>query len=269
MKKLLAVAMASLMLLSAAGCKSSASGSASSGEASSSSAASEAASAASGTASASSSSASSAVLKGALAAAKSDYHVKWTTYLFIHGAKTFKVKYPQISGTADDAAVNALLKQTALKTVQSIGTGNTSSFAEVTTVSHVTYSGADLLSAEFEETSRTSKSATETRAYRTVNYDLKNSKSISLSDLIQQNSALNTAMKAAMQKHVSAQKRKLISDADIAAGAKTCSVCFKSSGFVIGLPVSAAAGNYVQLTMDYKDTAGFRTGSAVWSNFVK
>lgn len=272
MKKFLAVTLASLMLLAAAGCKSNAPGVSSSPSASSSVA--SGASVASGTNASSSSSAAgqqtaSAPLKGALAVPKAAYKVQWTSYLFAKGAKNFKVKFPQISGTADDAAVNALLKQTAMKTVQSIGTANTSSFAEVTTVCHVTYNTADLLSAEFEETSRTSKTAVETRAYRTVNYDLKNSRALSTSDLVQQNSALNAAVKAAVQKHVSSQKRKLITDSVIASGVKTCSVCFKPSGFVIELPVPAAAGDYAQLTMNYPDTSGFHTDSAVWSYFIK
>ncbi len=266
MKKLLAVMLASMMFLAAAGCKGNAPGGVSSSPASSGAESSSGAPAAS---SAGQQTASSAAPKGALAVPKANYQIKWTSYLFAKGSKNFKVKYPQISGSASDAAVNALLKQAAMKTVNAIGTGNTSSFAEVTTVCHVTYNKADFLSAEFEETSRTSKTAAETKAYRTVNYDLKNSKELALGDLVQQNSALTSAVKTAVQKHVSSQKKAQITDAVIASGVKTCNVCYKPSGFVIGLPVPASAGGYALLTMNYPETSGFRTNNAVWSYFVK
>ncbi len=260
------------MLLAAAGCKSNAPGVSSSPSASSSVA--SGASVASGTNASSSSSAagqqtaSSASQKPA-SAPKSAYKINTITYKFDQGSKSFRVEYPQLSGSGNYSSVNAALKQTAMKTADSIGTGNTSSFAEVKVSSHVDYFSSDFLSVQFQESSRTSRTADRTQAFRTVNYDLKNSKALSADDLIRKNGALTTAVKNTVTKQMAPKKQQLYTDSVISSGLNGCSVYFKADKFGISLPVSASLGNHVELTMDYKDTAGFHTDSAVWSYFIK
>ena len=266
--------MASLMLLTAAGCKGNTPGVSSSPSVSSSAAA-GASEASSGTSSASPSSstagqqASSGVSRGTSSTPKSTYKIDTTTYKFNKGSKNFRVEYPQLSGNGNYSGVNAALKQTAMKTADSIGTGNPSSFAEVRVSSHVASFSSDFLSVEFQESSRTSKTADKTQAFRTVNYDLKNSKALSTDDLIQKNGALTTAVRNAVKKQMSPKKQQLYTDSVISSGLNGCSVYFKDDGFGISLAVSASLGGHEELRIDYQDTSGFRTGNAAWSYFAK
>lgn len=276
MKKILAVIMASMMLLAAAGCKNNAPGGESSAASSSGPAGtSSSASAPGGTVSGTASGTASGAAQGASSSSKPTPtvvkpSVKTTTedYKFNQGEKYYRADYPQLSGSQNYSGVNAVLKQTALKTISSLGTGNTASFAEVKVSSHISYSGTDFFSATFQESSKTSRTGDSTKVFRAVNYDLKNSKALSTDDLIQRNSAFTAAVKNAVQGQISEKKRKLFTDSVIASGVKNCSIYFKSDGLGVSLPVSASLGSHVELKIAYKDTSGFRKGT-VWSNFVK
>lgn len=261
------------MLLAAAGCKSNSSGGTSSNASSSAVAG---GSVSSGTSSASMSSSaaagqkpSSAASQGTPSASKSPYKIDTTTYKFNKGSKSYRVEYPQLTGSGNYSGVNSALKQAAMKTVNSIGTGNLSSFAEVKVSSHVNFFSSNFLSVQFQESSRTSQSADKTQSFRTVNYDLKSSKALSTNDLIQKNGALTGAVKNAVKKQMSPKKQQLYTDAVIASGLNSCSVSFKDDGFGLSLPVSAALGGHEELKVDYKDTVAFRTSNAVWSYVAK
>ena len=272
MQKILAILAVSLMLAASAGCGSKAPGTPSqpspSAAENSSAVAPGVSGASSGAASGAGQQTSSAPQK-TVVVPKNPYRAVTTTYKFNQGQKYFHVEYPQLSGSGNYAAVNSLLKQTAMKTADSIGTGNTSSYARVETSDHVFSSSADFISVWFDERVKASKTADETRTVRAVNYDLKNSKALSADDLVQKNAALTSAVQNAVKKQMSAKKQQLYTASVLSNGIKNCSIYFKSDSLGISLPVSAALGGHVEFKIDYKDTAGLRTGNAVWGYFVK
>ena len=284
MKKILAVILSSMMLLSAAGCKGNTAGGTSSGlsasaqEVSSASSAQASASSTGGASASAQASASSgaAQTSGSVVSGQSQtavpkvtYKISETTYKFQQGKKDFRVEYPQITGSGNYSAVNSAIKQAAMKTVDSIGTANTAAYAQVRVSDHVAYSGVNTVSVEFQETVRTSPSGDNTRTFRSVNYDLKNSKSLSTDDIVQKNGAFTAAIQNTIKKQMSPKKQQLYTTSVIASGLSGCSVYFKDDGLGVSLPVSAQLNGHVELKISYQDTSGFRTSNAVWSNFVK
>jgi hypothetical protein len=202
--------------------------------------------------------------------AKSKISVKETDYKFVKGQKNLRAEYPQASGSGKDySKVNALLKSTALQTINSAGT-DPSKFAEIKVTSHVAYKDENFLSVTFQENYKSAKGAKAKRSFRTVNYDLKAGKALSVDDMVQKNGALLKALQNAVQSQMSKKKAASFPASVIQAGMRSASVYFKDNGTVgFSLPVSQQLGDHVELSVKLKDTAGFRTGNSAWSYFTK
>lgn len=273
MKKILVILLSAVMLMSAAACHgqngSLSASSASSGD----SASAGSSSAASGTSSVglySGVTVSGAVSKPPVVIKKSPYTIKTVDYKYSENNRNYRASYPQLSSEgAKYDAVNALLKQAALKTVNSLGTAKAAKTVKVKVSDHVSYQGDDFISVTFRETVDKSDGNDSTSYFRTVNYDLKNKKAVSTADMIQTNSALLTALQNAVKKQMSDKKAVNYTAAVLQAGMKSCSVYFKEDGFGVSIPVSHALDDHEELTMNYDQTSGFRTGNAAWSYFIK
>ncbi len=197
--------------------------------------------------------------------------MKETDYKFVKGKKSLRAEYPQISSTGKDyGKVNELLKNTALKTINSIGTGNTSSYAQVKVSSHVAYKDENFLSVTFQENYKSAENAKTKRSFRSVNYDLKAGKPLSMGDMVQKNSALLTTLQNAVKSQMSKKKAASYPASVIQSGISSASIYFKGNGSMgFSLPVSASLGDHVELSVKYKDTGGFRTGNSAWQNFIR
>ncbi|MCI1964961.1 MAG: hypothetical protein LKJ17_02305 [Oscillospiraceae bacterium] len=276
MKKLLIVLLACAMMLSTAAChggdsssKTSSGAAASSGGTTSAgggavSGGANAGSAASGV------TVSGAASKVPVVVKKSTYIVKTVKYEYKENNRNYRASYPQLSSDSVNCdAVNALLKNTALQTMNSLGTAKAADTVTVKVSDHVACQKDDFISVTFRETVDKSGESEKVSYLRSVNYDLKNQKAVSASDMVQKNSAMLTALQNAVKDQMSDKKAAKYPTAVLQSGMKNCSVYFKDDRMGISIPVSHELGDHEELIVDYDQTAGFRTGNAAWNYFIK
>ncbi|MFU0832274.1 MAG: Lipoprotein [Oscillospiraceae bacterium] len=282
MKKLIIFFLAAAMLVSVAACKSqnstaseAAASVASSAETSSATETSSSEESASSSAPASGGTVSGVTVSGAVSRPptvikKSPYVVKTETYKYDENNKRYRATYPQLSSDETDySAVNALIKQTALQTINALGTSPTENEITVKVSDHVAYRGDDFISVTFRETVDKSDGSDEVSYFRAVNYDLKNNKAVSVTDMIQKNDALLTALQNAVDKQMSDKKAANYTADVLQAGIQSCTIYFKDDSLGISLPVSHELGDHEELIVDYDETSEFRTGNPAWSYFIK
>jgi hypothetical protein len=274
MKKTLIILLSAVMLMSAAACHgqngSSSSSSASSGETTSAGSS----SAASGTSSSvslySGVTVSGAVSKPPVVIKKSPYTVKTVDYKYTENNRNYRASYPQLSSDSVNCdAVNALLKKTALQTVNSLGTSKASKEVKVKVSDHVSCKEDNFISVTFRETVDKSDGNDSVSYFRTVNYDLKNKKAVSVTDMVQKNSALLTALQNAVKKQMSEKKAANYTAAVLQSGMQNCSIYFKDDSLGVSIPVSHALNDHEELIVDYDKTSGFKTSNAAWGYFIK
>ena len=213
---------------------------------------------------------SGAVSRPPVVIKKSPYTVKTVDYKYDQNNRSYKASYPQLSsdGTNYDA-VNTLLKNAALQTINSLGTSKAAKEVKVKVSDHVSYQGDDFISVTFRETVDKSDGNDSVSYFRAVNYDLKNKKAVSVADMVQKNSAMLTALQNAVKKQMSDKKAVSYTSALLQSGMQNCSVYFKDDSLGVSIPVSHALDDHEELIVDYDQTSGFRTGNAAWSYFVK
>lgn len=196
--------------------------------------------------------------------------VKTETYKYYENNRHYRASYPQLSSDETDySAVNVLIKQTALQTINSLGTAQTANEVSVKVSDHVAYRGDNFISVTFRETVDKSDGSGDVSYFRAVNYDLKNKKAVSVTDMIQKDDALLTALQNAVDKQMSDKKAAHYTTEVLQAGMKSCTIYFKDDSLGISLPVSHELGDHEELIVDYDLTSGFRTGNAAWNYFIK
>ena len=267
MKKLVPVLLAVLMALSAAGCRG---GSASSSPATSASSAGSTASAGNSASSSAASAAASGAASQAAAttpakqnAEDKDYSVKTEKYENDLKKPTATASYPQLvkKGT-DFSALNNLLKSTALQTINAKG----KSLTKMHVGDSIMFRGKDFLSVVFKE--NYTIGSTSKQGYRVVNYDLKNNKALSPSDLVTANSALVSALRTAAQKRLGDKKAAAITDDMLRSGIQAGLFYVDRVGVGFYIPVPHDQGDFVQLSIKYEDTSSFRTSNDAWKCLV-
>lgn len=266
MKKIIAVCITLAMLFTFASCKKANTGSSSGSNTSSSSA-----SVQNGTVSGDSSSSrvsSNMPLYSGPEKEKS-YTVKTIDYKYIKNNKKYRASYPQLSKDGSDySAVNALLKNTALQTINSLGTSG-SKETEVQVSSHVYLRNDDFISVSFSENSKASSGSDSVSSFRTVNYDVKNGKAISASDMVKNNDALYKAVENTVKASMSKKNAAKYTSSVIKSGLKSFNIYFKDSSMGISIKVPHTLDDHKELKLNYKDTSGFRTSNAAWKYFIK
>lgn len=270
MKKIIAVCITLVMLLTFASCNKANNGNAS-GSTSGSTTSSQADSTQSGTVSGGSSSSKAASNMPLYSGPEKEksYSVKTIDYEYKKNNKKYRASYPQLSKDGTDySKVNTLLKNTALQTINSLGTSG-SKEATVKVSSHIYLRSDDFLSVSFSENSKSSSSSDSVSSFRTVNYDLKNGKAVSASDMVQNNDALYKAVENAVQTSMSKKNAAKYTSSVIKSGLKSFTVYFKDSSMGISIKVSHDLDDHKELKLNYKDTSSFRTSNAAWSYFVK
>ena len=197
------------------------------------------------------------------------YSVKTTDYEYKKNNKKYRASYPQLSKDGKDySKLNTLLKNTAMQTINSLGTGG-SSEAEVNVSSHVYLRSDNFISVSFSESKKTSSGSDSVSSFRTVNYDLKNGKAVSASDMVQNNDALYKAVENAVKTSMSKKNAAKFTSSVIKSGLKSFTVYFKDNSMGISLTVPHNLDDHKEIKLNYKDTSGFRTSNAAWSNFIK
>lgn len=275
MKKILLILLSGAILLSTAACHGgdNASSNTSSGSSSQVSSGDASSGTGSGTSSADLTSGvtvSGAVPKDPVVKKKSAYTMKTEEYKYKENNKNYRASYPQLSSDGINCdAVNALLKQTALQTINSLGTAKSENEVKVKVSDHISYQGDNFVSITFRETVDKNDGGDSVSYFRTVNYDLKNQKAVSTADMVQKNSAMQTALQNAVKEHMTEKKAASYTAAVLQSGMQNCSIYFKDGSLGVSIPVSHDLDDHEELIVDYDDTAGFRTSNAAWSYFVK
>ena len=196
------------------------------------------------------------------------YRVKSTNYSYQKNRNAFKVSYPQLSGKSggyDDA--NTVLKNSAMKTVNSLGTAAKKEKTSVRCGGDVTYEGRDFISVGFNEFVTLSPKAEAKHVLRTVNYDLKNKKNLSASDLIVKNDAFYKALAKAAGSQLNQKLASAATEDAIKKGLNQDAVFFTDSsvGFSLQLPGDTPL---LKLFLSFDEVKPFATKNAAWSNFM-
>lgn len=196
------------------------------------------------------------------------YRVKSTNYSYQKNHNAFKASYPQLSGKSggyDD--VNAALKNCAMKTINSLGTAAKKEKTSVRCGGDVTYEGCNFISVGFNEFVTLSPKAESKHVLRTVNYDLKNKKNLSASDLIVKNDAFYKALAKAAGSQLNGKLASAATEDAIQKGLNQDAVFFTDSsvGFSLQLPGDTPL---LKLFLSFDEVKPFMTKNAVWSNFV-
>lgn len=275
MKKTAILILAAALILSTAGCTARPGPNSSQPGSSAASSGSSQASGGSSPSGSSSGTASGVTVSGAVSRPpvvikKSPYTTKEEKYEYTENNRNYRATYPQLSSDETNYdAVNALLKQTALQTANSLGTAKAANTVKVKVSDHISYKGDDFISVTYRETVDKSDGSGSVSYFRTVNYDLKNKKAVSTADMIQKNSAMLTALQNAVKKQMADKKAASYTAAVLQSGMQNCSIYFKDDGLGVSIPVSHDLDDHEELIMDYDQTSGFRTGNAAWGYFIK
>lgn len=196
------------------------------------------------------------------------YRVKKANYSYQKGRNAFKASYPQLSGKSGAYGdVNAVLKNSAMKTINSLGTGEKKVKTSVRCGGDVTYEGRDFISVGFNEFVTLSPKAETKHVLRTVNYDLKNKKNLSSADLIVKNDAFYSALAKAASSQLNGKLASAATKEAVQKGLNQDAVFFTDSavGFSLQLPGDTPL---LKLFLSFDEAKPFMTKNPVWSNFV-
>lgn len=289
MKKFLIVLLSAAMLLSAAAChgqNSSSSGtssgvssgtSASSGGTSSAGASSAAGGTASGSVASGQAKASSVtpafqnVSRAPTAKAQDSknngaYKIKSVDYTYKKDNNDYSVSYPQLSGLASHQdTVNTAIKNCAMKTVTSLGTGAKKVKTRVTAKGDATYQGKTFLSVGFNEYVTLSPKAKTTHTLRTVNINLATGAVLTFSDLVKESSSFYAALAKEAKAQFSAEYASEATASAIQKDLDKNSMYFTESG--VGFAIMTQ-NKLLRVTLGYDEIKPFVSANAAWKNFI-
>lgn len=196
-----------------------------------------------------------------------DYKVKTVEYSYNKDNMVYKASYPQLSGQiANLDKVNAALKNSALQTINSLGTGKKSVKTTVRVSGDVTYQGKNFISVGFNEYATTSPKVKSERVLRTVNINLKTGASVLGSDLIVKNNALYKALEKAAKEQKSTELASALTADTIKSGLNANAIYFTDYG--VGFGVTSADKHISTITLTYQEVQPFMAKNEVWNNFI-
>lgn len=198
---------------------------------------------------------------------KGDYQVKTVEYNYSIDNIVYKATYFQLSGKiANLDKINETLKNTALQTINSLGTGKKSAKTTVKVNGDITYQGKNFISVGYNEYATTSPKMKSERVLRTVNIDLKTGTSVVASDLIVQNSALYKALEKAAKEQKDTGVASALTAKAIQSGLDSKIIYFTDYG--IGLGVLTSGKHLSTITLTYQEVQPFMAKNQVWNNFI-
>jgi hypothetical protein len=199
-----------------------------------------------------------------------DYRHKTEKYVYQQNNKDYSANYPQLSPEAPNyQKANDLLKSTAMQTIQSMGTTQTAAKMTAQVKSKLTNYDNRFISATFEETTSVSAPAKSSKAFRTVNFDLKKGTALKTADLIVQNDALNSVLLAEAKKQVDSKLKASVTAAVIKKGMQSCSVYFEKAKVGFSIKVPSTLDDHMEIELSFEDVKPFMSKSELWSDFNK
>ena len=198
------------------------------------------------------------------------YYAKTVSARYLENGNRLTAEYPQLAGSGRDySAVNAQLEKEALGTIDRVRAGGESAGITADTAGRVEFCSPDFVSVVFESSFKTPANAHTFRALRTVNYDLRAKKAATRKDLIVKNDVLCKAAEAAVKKQLSKEAQEYFTPQVLRDGIDQAELYFQKDRVVLSFTVPYDLDDHAEISLGYGDTAGFRTGNAVWGYLLK
>lgn len=200
---------------------------------------------------------------------KGSYKVKTVEYSYNKDNMVYKASYLQLSGQiANLDKINIALKNCALQTINSLGTGKKAVKTTVRVNGDITYQGKEFISAGFNEYTTLSPKAKSVRVLRTVNISLKTGAPVAASALIVKNDALYKALEKAAKEQKDAAISTTLTAAAIKSGLDSNAIYFTDYGVGLSILTAGAEKRLTTVTLTYQEVQPFMTKNIIWKNFV-
>lgn len=197
------------------------------------------------------------------------YTVKDEKYSYKNGNMSYSASYPVLSGKITGAdKVNAAIKASALKTVNSLGTGAKTEKTTVKVNSDVTYEGTNFISIGFNEYVKLSAKAENVHTLRTVNINLKTGAAVEMKDLIVKNDALYKALETAAKQQLSSDIAPSVTAGVIKSALDSGAVYFTKYDVGFAFQITKPEKRLVKLSLTYAQIKPYATSNAVWKNLI-
>lgn len=178
-----------------------------------------------------------------------------------------KANYPQFDGQGC-AGANAAIAKEALSTIENIKR-NPEDGITADTSGRVKFSSENFVSVEFETNFMAKGAAHPSSTIRTVNFDMKTDKALTVKDMVVNNAALQNAMDAAVKQQLSKELREYLTPQVLRDSLGQSQVYFTKDSMVLSFEVIFTLGDHAEISIPYAKTNGFRTDSSVWNDLVK
>lgn len=196
-----------------------------------------------------------------------DYQVKTVEYNYNKDNMVYKATYFQLSGKITNLdKINGILKNTAMQTINSLGTAKKSVQTTVRVNGDVTYQGKNFISVGFNEYATTSPKVKAERVLRTVNINLKTGASVVASDLIVKNNALYKALEKAAREQKDVGAASALTAEAIQSGLDSQTIYFTDYG--VGFSVLTSGKHLSTITLTYQEVQPFMAKNDIWNNFI-
>lgn len=197
------------------------------------------------------------------------YTVKDEKYSYKNGNMSYSASYPVLSGKISNAdKVNTAIKTSALKTINSLGTGVKTNKTTVKVNSDVTYEGTGFISLGFNEYVKLSANADNDHTLRAMNINLKTGAALEMKDLIVKNDALYKALETAAKQQLSSDIAPSVTASVIKSALESGSVYFTKYDVGFAFQITKPEKRLVKLSLTYAQVKPFATSNEIWKNFL-
>nr|WP_319489133.1 hypothetical protein [uncultured Caproiciproducens sp.] len=197
------------------------------------------------------------------------YTVKDEKYTYKNGNMTYSASYPVLSGKVTGAdKANTAIKASALKTINSLGTGAKTEKTTVKVNSDVTYEGKSFISIGFNEYVKLSAKAENVHTLRAVNINLKTGTALEMKDLIVKNDALYKLLETAAKQQLSSDIAPSVTAGVIKSALDSGAVYFTKYDVGFAFQITKPENRLVKLSLTYAQIKPYATSNEIWKNFI-
>ncbi len=198
-----------------------------------------------------------------------DYSVKDTDYKYNKDNMEYKATYPQLSGKVTSLQkVNDALKNSAMKTINSLGTAKKAQKTTLKVSGDVAFEGKNFISVGYNEYETLSPKAETTHTFRTVNMNLKTGATVGLSDMITKSDAFYAALEKAAKAQLDSKTAAAVNASVIKSGLDTNAIYFTDTGVGFSIQITKPEKKLIRLTLSFDEAKPFKTSNENWANFI-
>jgi hypothetical protein len=197
------------------------------------------------------------------------YTVKDEKYSYKNGNMSYSATYPVLSGKISNAdKVNTAIKISALKTINSLGTGAKKDKTTVKVNSDVTYEGTGFLSLGFNEYVKLSSKGENVHTLRAMNINLKTGAALEMKDLITKNDALCKLLETAAKQQLSSDIAPSVTAGVIKSALDSGAIYFTKYDVGFAFQITKPEKRLVKLSLTYAQVKPYATSNEIWKNFI-